>query len=109
MQKPNFDRKLTDEERTILIRLQEEHWRENGYRALKLSLLQQFGVCFWCDRKVSDYNRTKGYQPPDTATVDHLVSKYFREPGDVSLKVLSCLECNQERAHNEHKLFHAKN
>ena len=76
------------------------------YRELKLALLEEFGVCFWCGIKVSDYSPKDGERnPPDMATIDHTVSRYHREKHSTVLKVLSCEHCNTKRSSRENKKF----
>lgn len=93
---PEIEQKLKDiYERT--------RYKKSPRRALKLALLEEFKVCFHCGIPVKDCGRTEdGCRPPaDEATVDHLVSRFYRKKGDIVLKVLSCNKCNQERTKEE--------
>lgn len=85
----------------------EEYMHSKGRRALKLALLEEYGYCYWCKRLVKDYGaREPGARDPDDmATVDHLVSRYYRKKGDIVDKVLACNKCNQARAREEDKLW----
>lgn len=90
------------------MRALDEETRHSGNRnrTLKLALIKEFGVCFWCGIKVKDLVPFPGTkEPPDMATIDHTVSKYFREKGERVLKVLACYPCNQTRAVAENKVY----
>lgn len=88
------------------------YWDNNRRRSLKLALMREFKVCFWCGIEVKDYgDLTHKKSPPDLATVDHMVSKFFRSKGEGVLKVLACAACNTRRSAEECKIYgeeHAK-
>lgn len=75
---------------------------------LKGLLMKHFdSKCFWCDVEVTDFI-SPGVRPPfNTATIDHVVSRYFRKKGDDVLKVLACNRCNQARARYENGKYGA--
>lgn len=75
------------------------------HRGLKLLLLQEFGICFWCGIVVKDYGLPPNNEdnPPDAATIDHLVSRFYRGNGEFSDRVLACYHCNQKRAQEENR------
>lgn len=69
---------------------------------LKNLLMKEFnGKCFWCDIKLDDYPYSGGFEPSNMATIDHLISRYYRKKGDDVLKVLCCYSCNSLKAHLE--------
>lgn len=68
-------------------------------------LTKEFKNCFWCGIEVVDLKLDGGRPPHFAATVDHLVSRYFRQPGANVLKVLSCYRCNKTRADIENKKY----
>lgn len=75
-----------------------------GYRPLKLELLKEKPYCYWCGIKVIDYIPKDGERTPDnTATIDHLISRFWRNKGKVVKKVLCCNKCNNLRARLEEK------
>lgn len=88
-----------------------EWWKSQGrapYRALKLKFLEHFTTCYWCSDPVIDYIPPAGEPvkvPDNAATVDHTVSRFFREKGTRVKKVLACNKCNQRRAREENKLY----
>ena len=72
------------------------------HRVQKLELLAKDPHCHWCGKEVKDYGDLTGKQyPHDLATLDHLVSRFFRKKGDVVKKVLACWKCNEERSLKE--------
>lgn len=76
------------------------------HRRLKLALIAEFGVCFYCDDPVFDIQPKDGETaPPNQATLDHTVSRFFREKGEEVLKVLCCNRCNQQRSKVENKKY----
>lgn len=88
-------------------------FREPNYRAVKLYLIEKYGVCFFCGKSVKDYPHEDGVRKkPDQATIDHLVphphnkAPVGREKHQSVEKVLACLQCNHsrnvatQRAHN---------
>lgn len=79
----------------------------NGYGPLKIYLMEKYGVCYWCDRKVFYYGpRQPGVTyPDDEATIDHIISRFHRKKGDVVPKVLACAKCNTRRSVEEQNLF----
>jgi len=78
--------------------------KTGSYRPLKLALIKEFKKCYWCGVEVIDFIRKLGERTPyNAATVDHLVSRYFRKKGEVVIKVLACDRCNQKRANKENK------
>lgn len=78
----------------------------SSYRPLKLLLLELNGVCYWCKQTVYDHPRVEGIpDPDDTATIDHIESRFTRQKGSSSPKVLSCQRCNQKRAREAEKQF----
>lgn len=78
-------------------------------RDIRIKLLKVKDDCYWCGKKVKEYSNFKFKKgktiPADMATVDHLISRHFRNKGDVSPKVLSCYSCNRKRAHDEDKKY----
>lgn len=91
-----------------LLALDRATYRSNNRRRdLKRLMLAEFGVCYWCDTPVKDY----GMMPPgvryphDTATIDHVMSKYLRKKHQWSLKVLACEECNTRRSIEDTRLY----
>ena len=84
-------------------------FNNNPYRALKHELMKEFGHCFWCGIIVKDYGNIHFHSPPpDSATIDHLESRFTREKGKMVDKVLCCDFCNQKRAQKENKLYSKK-
>lgn len=76
-----------------------------GYRKLKLELMAKDKHCHWCKIEVHDHVQIEGVrQPDDTATIDHLISRFFRKKGETVAKVLACQKCNLQRARDEEKL-----
>ncbi len=77
------------------------------YTFAKREMMKDDPRCFWCEIEVIDYGPRKEGEPDplDMATVDHLVSRFFREIGVVVPKVLACAKCNQNRAKNEEIFF----
>ncbi len=59
--------------------------------------------CFWCGRLVKEYPLIKRHQkiPNDSATIDHLASRFSGKRKEVHFKektlVLACRVCNNER------------
>lgn len=56
----------------------------HSYRLLKLALIEKYKVCFWCNVPVYDHPMIKK-QPslPDTATIDHLKTRFERKKGEI--------------------------
>lgn len=76
--------------------------RKRNYAALREEFLKRFGSCYWCGIKVKPFKYTpRARVPYNDATLDHVVSKYFRKPGESVLKVLACAYCNQLRSAEE--------
>lgn len=74
------------------------------YRDVRLALLEKYGTCYWCNRTVKDYPKTNGQRSKDDlATIDHIVSRFFRKKGEKVPKVLACYKCNSKRAKNEER------
>lgn len=67
--------------------------------------------CHWCKRvtvlPVQGVS-ISGKPPDDLATIDHIVSRYYREPGQrfahAANTVLACWSCNQRRCDEENAL-----
>lgn len=78
-----------------------------SYRKMKLELMENDPHCYYCKIEVVDYGQIppRERQPEDMATVDHLVSKFYRKSGQVVPKVLACQACNNKRAKEEQKIF----
>ena len=79
-------------------------------REFKTKLWQQDPRCHWCRRETKLLNipRISGEADPLMATLDHLKSRYslerFVKPKNGEMrKVLSCYECNIQRAREEEK------
>lgn len=76
------------------------------HRDLKAAFLKLDPHCYWCRREVRDYGprvpQTKSHK--DEATIDHLVSRFFRKKGEIVEKVLACYQCNQMRSREENKI-----
>ena len=78
----------------------------NRNRKLKLELMEKYGVCYWCGVKVIDYVAQDGQRcPPNTATIDHLKSRFLRKKGEVVEKVLACNKCNGIRSKKEERIY----
>jgi uncharacterized CHY-type Zn-finger protein len=74
----------------------EDGTKKKDYRALKLTLLEKYQVCYHCGIKVKDYPQVDGVPLPwDTATIDHLHPRQVRKKYEVTEKVLACLNCNK--------------
>lgn len=108
---------MDDKTLATLIRLDEETLPSTRVpagstrkRALKLALIREFGVCFWCKIPVRDYGKIPElmHHPRDMATIDHLISKYHRKPHERVIKVLACDPCNSKRSEMECKLYGPK-
>ena len=65
-------------------------------------LLNYFKNCFWCGIPVKEYKIPNSIND-DQATIDHVVSRFYRKKGDNVLKVLACYRCNQARAIYENR------
>lgn len=82
---------------------------ENGlllhsYYELRLFLIEKYGVCYWCSRKVKDYPQVEGDKyRDDLGTIDHLISRKTRKKGETVGKVLACYKCNHERGWKQDK------
>ncbi len=63
--------------------------------------------CHWCNLLTHDHGAIPDGEvsPFDNATVDHLVSRFFREKGTIVPKVLACDRCNKKRAEIENAFF----
>ena len=78
--------------------------RSDGAKTMQRYRCQLFTVnphCYWCGRLTIWHNPPDGILQPESATVDHIVSRYNRgwnAPTDI---VLACFECNQRRCQNE--------
>jgi len=76
-------------------------------REFKLKLWQADPRCYWCKRytRLLNIPEIQGPAPPDLATIDHLVSRYFPERWIKrnQTKVLACYECNAKRGIEETK------
>ena len=76
-------------------------------REFKLKLWQADPRCYWCKRltRLLNIPEIQGPAPPDLATIDHLVSRYFPERWIKrnQTKVLACYECNARRGMEETK------
>lgn len=59
--------------------------------------------CYWCGRLTVWVTPANGVLAPDTATVDHVVSKYNRPWNSPTDLVLACFECNQRRSVEEQR------
>lgn len=60
--------------------------------------------CYWCNIEVFVHERIPGVDDPkDTATIDHVISRYHRKKGQETPKTLACYGCNQRRAREEDK------
>ena len=70
----------------------------NGYKTLKLFLLEKYKVCYHCRIEVINYPYIEGEaQLDDSATIDHLKPRQLRKKFEVVEKVLSCRACNHFR------------
>lgn len=74
-------------------------------REFKLKLWQNDPRCHWCKRETKLINvpELEGPADPLMATIDHLISRYNPERWvrRDQTKVLSCYECNENRARQE--------
>lgn len=72
-------------------------------RNRKLYLLRKDPHCYWCGREVFDHDLShKSHPPYNTATVDHLITRYSSVRGEVKGEtVLSCWKCNNDRSKQE--------
>lgn len=79
-------------------------------RAVKIKLLAINPHCYHCGKLCIDYGIIPELpnNPHDMATIDHLKSRFFRKDGEKVGKVLSCYQCNHERAHEENVRYQNK-
>jgi hypothetical protein len=78
----------------------------NNNRQLKLALLKDICVCYWCGVECRNHEHKDGVSPPDdAATIDHLVSRFHRKRGEIVPKVLACYKCNNRRCREELRIF----
>jgi len=76
--------------------------KSGSHRGILKYLVKEFKVCYHCGVNVFYAAEKHGQKPPrNSATIDHLVSRFFREKGEKVPKVLSCHSCNQKRSHVE--------
>lgn len=78
----------------------------NRHRQLKLALFAKDPHCFHCGcmTVIPDVNCKK--LPPNTATIDHLISRinpgrWLKKKKGQIRRVLSCLKCNHKRSNQE--------
>jgi hypothetical protein len=77
--------------------------RPNGYKVLRLHLIEKYGVCYFCSRPVKDYPHVPHVGAnDDLGTIDHLKPRPHQAiPGrkryEVVEKVLACYRCNHDR------------
>lgn len=112
---PQFHKQLTREEKKTIYklisisRINSLRRKKNGgldpEKKLLPMLVKEFKNCFWCGVEVIHLKCDGGKQPFYSASVDHVVSRYFRKKGDNVLKVLSCYRCNAKRADIENKKY----
>jgi len=80
-----------------------------NFRKTKLRLLKENPFCYWCGVRVIDYVTKDGENMPDWgATIDHFVSKPFRNKHREVKKVLSCCKCNRIRSYKDLELLKNK-
>jgi hypothetical protein len=80
-------------------------------RRRRLKLFKENPHCFWCGRKTI-YARVKDgdKQPPNLATIDHLVHRLDPDRAEKLLKpgpktVLACEQCNFRRGTGDERHF----
>ncbi len=78
-----------------------------SYKIIKDKMMADDPHCYWCGILCVDYGkREPGTRDPhDMATVDHLVSRWYRNSGAIVPKVLACSKCNGDRAFVEDAWF----
>lgn len=77
-----------------------------GYNVLLRYLVAEYKVCYHCQIPVKMYPQVDGEPTkPDRATIDHLNSRRARKRHELTIKVLSCFKCNQERNNQEQRRF----
>lgn len=72
-------------------------------RKLKMRLFKKYkSICFYCGIKtiIQHRNLTQNY-PANTATVEHLYSKFDMRRALSKKTVLSCLKCNAKKAKDD--------
>lgn len=77
------------------------------YRELKQYLMRNDPHCYYCGIEVVDYGKIPDgtTEPNDMATIDHTISRFYRNKNEIVPKVLACNYCNKKRAAEEQKLF----
>lgn len=90
-------------------RLSSGRFPSGGHKALIPILMKKFGVCYWCGIQLIHYKRDESKigkkDPPNAATIDHLITRWERKPNEIVPKVLCCYKCNGERAKKDEKKF----
>lgn len=72
---------------------------ERRWKLRAAMMLEQSGLCFYCDRLMAIYHGDPKPTPDDAATFDHIIPMSV----DPNLKrsrgnlVLACYECNNQR------------
>jgi hypothetical protein len=102
---PNFNKMIDVDTERKLKRLSRvarinAHKRKSGKQKPELKMLplliENFdSTCFWCECPV--IRHIGANEPNNMATIDHMISRYFRKKGDEVLKVLACRRCNLKR------------
>lgn len=77
-------------------------------RKRRARLMEKDPHCHWCGVKVIYYPLKKGETMPNNfATLDHLVSRYYKPRFDPKMKqktmVLACFKCNMKRCEEDTK------
>lgn len=94
-------------DQAVLIEINSRYVFRRDNRKFKLELLAAFKTCYWCGVECKDYpHKDFEQQEPDSATIDHTISRFYRQKGESVLKVLACYACNQRRAKEEGIAFY---
>lgn len=72
-------------------------------RKLKIKLWYEDNKCYYCQKPTVITNISHGTLPPDSATIEHCVSRlnphrWLRKKSGHRRKVLACYKCNQDRS-----------
>lgn len=111
MNRPNFNKQI-DTETKKKIRQFAKISKINSLQRMKdksiprvdmrFLLFNYYKKCFWCDIEVVEYGIPDS-KFDNQSTLDHVVSKFYRDKGDDVLKVLCCHSCNKARATYENR------
>lgn len=75
-----------------------------NYKVLIEYLVAKYKNCYYCGVPVKIYPQIDGKRTPDDrATIEHLTARPSRKRHDLSVKVLACHKCNNERGKLTHK------